>query len=86
MSLQIFKYFFQAKKKQFYINNDIEKHIQEMDFSLVVTGSNWKLLKEFFPELLPKIVTKGVVFARMSSDQKQQVVLELQNIGYYVGM
>lgn len=35
--------------------------------------------------MIRKIAVKGAVFARMSSDQKQQLIVELQQIGYYVG-
>lgn len=31
------------------------------------------------------MVTRGAIFARMSPDQKQQLVQELQSLGYYVG-
>lgn len=49
-----------------------------------MSGDVWHQVKEEFPEQLPRFVRSGVVFARMSSDQKQQLILELQSIGYYV--
>lgn len=52
-------------------------------FSL--TGETWSVIKMHYPELLSKVANRGVVFARMSPDQKQQLVLELQSIGYCVG-
>lgn len=40
---------------------------------------------KYFPELVPKIVAKGAVFARMSGSQKQQAIEQLKSLGYYVG-
>ncbi|XP_015114846.1 probable cation-transporting ATPase 13A3 isoform X1 [Diachasma alloeum] len=53
-------------------------------FSL--TGKTWSMIKQHYPELIPKITTRGTIFARMSPDQKQQLVQELQSLGYYVAM
>lgn len=36
-------------------------------------------------ELLYRMLVKGVIYARMSPDEKQELVTELQNIGYCVG-
>lgn len=63
---------------------DIEK-IAERKYHFVISGNTWTDLNRYFPEHVPKIITKGVVFARMSGMQKQQLVEELQNLGYYVG-
>jgi len=54
-------------------------------YSFALTGKTWSLLKQYCPELIPKIITRASVFSRMSPDQKQQLVQELQGIGYYVG-
>ncbi|KAK7028908.1 hypothetical protein SK128_015024 [Halocaridina rubra] len=51
-----------------------------------VTGKAWGLLCQYFPDLIPRIVARGTVFARMSPDQKAQLVEELQSIDYIVGM
>jgi cation-transporting ATPase 13A2 len=50
-----------------------------------LTGKTWALIKQYYPELIPKLTTRGTIFARMSPDQKQQLVQELQALGYYVG-
>ncbi|ROT75379.1 putative cation-transporting ATPase 13A3-like [Penaeus vannamei] len=55
-------------------------------YHLAVTGKAWALLCQYFPDLVPRIVAKGTVFARMSPDQKAQLVEELQAIDYIVGM
>lgn len=54
-------------------------------YKIAMTGATWKVLKEHYQNLIPKLITRGAVFARMSSDQKQQLVQELQALGYYVG-
>lgn len=56
------------------------------NYRFAMTGKTWGLIRDEFPELLPKFVTRGTVFARMSPDQKQALVLELQDLGYYVAM
>ncbi|XP_019875008.2 polyamine-transporting ATPase 13A3 isoform X2 [Aethina tumida] len=58
----------------------------EEDYRFVVTGNSWSNLVKYFPDLVPKIVAKGAVFARMSGSQKQQLVEELKILGYYVAM
>jgi len=32
-----------------------------------------------------RVCVRSAIFARMSSDQKQQLVVELMRLGYYVG-
>ncbi|XP_062562628.1 polyamine-transporting ATPase 13A3 [Armigeres subalbatus] len=60
--------------------------IQGGSFRFALTGKTWAIVKEHFPEILPTIITFGTVFARMSPDQKQHLVTDLQNLGYYVAM
>ncbi|XP_055531150.1 polyamine-transporting ATPase 13A3 [Wyeomyia smithii] len=55
-------------------------------FRFALTGKTWAVIKEHFPDLVPTILTFGTVFARMSPDQKQHLVSDLQNLGYYVAM
>jgi len=54
-------------------------------YTFALTGKTWSSLRQYCPELIPKIITRASVFSRMSPDQKQQLVQELQGIGYYVG-
>ncbi|XP_050526454.1 polyamine-transporting ATPase 13A3-like [Daktulosphaira vitifoliae] len=56
------------------------------DYSFALTGRTWAIIRDKFPDLLPKILVKGAIFARMTSEHKQQLVKELQNIGYHVAM
>ncbi|XP_070560588.1 polyamine-transporting ATPase 13A3-like isoform X2 [Ptychodera flava] len=61
---------------------DIDNH----KFHFAVTGKSFGVIKNYFPDLMKKIIVRGTVFARMSPDQKTQLVEALQEIGYGVGM
>lgn len=63
----------------------IERGVETMNYRFALTGQTWQLLREHYPDLISKICVRGAVFARMTSDQKQQLVLELMQLGYYVG-
>ncbi|XP_076763504.1 polyamine-transporting ATPase anne boleyn isoform X1 [Xylocopa sonorina] len=67
-----------------YLSDDLQHSKNKYVFAL--TGKTWALVKQYYPELIPKLVTRGAIFARMSPDQKQQLVQELQSLGYYVAM
>lgn len=62
---------------------DLERGRKSHKFAM--TGNTWAIIKQYYPELLPKVVEKGAVFARMSGQQKQELIEELQTLGYYVG-
>ncbi|XP_054266144.1 polyamine-transporting ATPase 13A3-like isoform X1 [Macrosteles quadrilineatus] len=55
-------------------------------YRIAISGKSWAVIREHAPELIPRIAVRGAVFARMSSDQKQQLIQELQQLGYYVAM
>lgn len=57
-----------------------------MEYRFAVSGKSWSVLSKDFPDELKKIVVRGTIFARMSPDQKAQLVECLQGLGYYVGM
>lgn len=57
----------------------------DIGYRFAMTGKTWQVLREHFPSLMSRLVTRGVVFARMSSEQKQQLILELKQVGYCVG-
>ncbi|GAB1603544.1 probable cation-transporting ATPase 13A3 [Argonauta hians] len=63
-------------------------HIDEDNqrFHFAVTGDSWIIIREYFPDILPKLVVRGKVFARMAPNQKAQLVEVLQSLGYHVGM
>lgn len=53
---------------------------------MAVTGEAFRWIVDNAPtELLYRMLVKGVIYARMSPDEKQELVTELQNIGYCVG-
>ncbi|XP_063864679.1 polyamine-transporting ATPase 13A3-like isoform X3 [Scylla paramamosain] len=55
-------------------------------YCFAIEGKSWRVVHQYFPEVLQKLVVRGAIFARMSPEQKQQLVLELQSLGYFVGM
>ncbi|XP_063897760.1 polyamine-transporting ATPase 13A3 [Helicoverpa armigera] len=65
---------------------DAETGGNEPRYKIVMTGDTWKVLREHYPNVLSRVVARGAVFARMTSDQKQQLIVEYQALGYYVGM
>lgn len=50
-----------------------------------MTGTTWQNIRENFPTLVPYLLRKGVIFARMTPLHKQQVIEGLQSTGKYVG-
>ncbi|XP_021372872.1 probable cation-transporting ATPase 13A3 isoform X2 [Mizuhopecten yessoensis] len=55
-------------------------------YHFAVEGKSWGVIRQYFPDVFPKLVVRGTVFARMSPEQKAQLVEALQELGYYVGM
>uniref|UniRef100_A0A0C9QI04 Cation-transporting ATPase n=1 Tax=Fopius arisanus TaxID=64838 RepID=A0A0C9QI04_9HYME len=75
------------QKEKLIVNYEsIEKGLTAPNYRFALTGQTWELLREHYPELVAKICVRGAVFARMTSDQKQQLVTELMQLGYYVAM
>ena len=58
----------------------------DQNYHFAMTGHTWGSIKTLFSHLLPKLIQKGTVFARMAPDQKAQLVEELQSIDYVVSM
>ena len=62
-------------------------HKKPQDFHLIIDGKSFAVVKDHCTEdLMNKLLVKGTVFARMSPDQKAQLVVGLQNLGYGVSM
>ncbi|XP_048839261.1 cation-transporting ATPase 13A2 isoform X2 [Brienomyrus brachyistius] len=55
-------------------------------YHLAINGKSFSVLCDHFPEYLPKVLMRGTVYARMTPDQKTQLVTELQKLNYCVGM
>nr|XP_020637678.1 probable cation-transporting ATPase 13A2 isoform X3 [Pogona vitticeps] len=51
-----------------------------------LNGKSFAVLCEHFPELLPKILVRATIFARMLPDQKTLLVQKLQDLSYCVAM
>nr|XP_037277973.1 probable cation-transporting ATPase 13A3 [Rhipicephalus microplus] len=51
-----------------------------------VDGHSFAVLRAHFPDVYEKLLVKGVVFARMTPQQKVELVEDLQSIGYVVAM
>ncbi|CAL8324964.1 unnamed protein product [Arctogadus glacialis] len=56
------------------------------DFHFAVSGRAFAIITEHFPEIVPKLVLRATVFARMAPDQKTHLVEVLQSVDYIVGM
>ncbi|KAI0408156.1 hypothetical protein F4802DRAFT_605184 [Xylaria palmicola] len=56
------------------------------NYSLAVSGEVFRWIIDFAPnEVLQKILVRGKIFARMSPDEKHELVEKLQSIGYCCG-
>ncbi|XP_054624927.1 polyamine-transporting ATPase 13A3-like isoform X2 [Dunckerocampus dactyliophorus] len=58
----------------------------ESRYHFAVSGQAFAVITEHFPDLVQKFLMRATVFARMTPDQKTQLVQALQNIDYIVGM
>ncbi|XP_053378783.1 polyamine-transporting ATPase 13A3-like isoform X2 [Mercenaria mercenaria] len=77
-------------KENFFSSEDGVTGIQiegdNSNIKFAMSGKSWEIVRLHFPEQLQKILVRGVVFARMSPEQKAQLVEALQGLGYYVAM
>ncbi|NXH83109.1 AT132 ATPase, partial [Edolisoma coerulescens] len=53
---------------------------------LALNGKSFQVVCEHFSDLLPRILLRATVFARMLPEQKAQLVSSLQELNYCVGM
>ncbi len=70
-------------------NNNIQSVIHLPDsenYTFAMDGKTFGVLRKHFHDLFEKILLNGVVYARMSPDQKAQLVESLIEIGYCVSM
>jgi cation-transporting P-type ATPase 13A2 len=56
------------------------------DYNFAVTGQSFAVLRKHFPQIFERILVNGTIYARMSPDQKAQLVEHLISIGYCVSM
>ncbi|XP_047446423.1 polyamine-transporting ATPase 13A3-like isoform X2 [Mugil cephalus] len=67
-------------------NQTVEINLEEGMYHFAVSGRAFAVIAEHFPQLVPKLMVRATVFARMAPDQKTQLVEVLQSIDYIVGM
>uniref|UniRef100_A0A670J3W8 Cation-transporting ATPase n=1 Tax=Podarcis muralis TaxID=64176 RepID=A0A670J3W8_PODMU len=63
-----------------------DKASKEVSYHFAVGGKSFSVILDHFPDLLPKLLLCGTVYARMAPEQKTQLVEALQKMDYYVGM
>ncbi|KAM3931839.1 putative cation-transporting ATPase 13A4 [Leptodactylus fuscus] len=56
------------------------------NFHFAMNGKSYQVLTQYFPNMLPKVLLNGTIFARMTPKQKSNLVEELQKLDYFVGM
>ncbi|XP_068097680.1 polyamine-transporting ATPase 13A2 isoform X2 [Hyperolius riggenbachi] len=60
--------------------------LERGQFCFAMNGKSFAALTDYFPDILPKVLIHAAVFARMSPDQKTQLVRNFQDMDYCVGM
>lgn len=50
-------------------------------YLFALSGKTYAILRENYSDLLSRIITRGAVFARMSPEQKSQLVENFQSLG-----
>ncbi|KAM5163812.1 putative cation-transporting ATPase 13A4 [Mantella aurantiaca] len=68
------------------VENILDAKKQSSDYHFSLSGKTYENLEKYFPDLLPKILMNGTVFARMSPGQKSAIIDEFRKLDYYVGM
>jgi predicted P-type ATPase len=56
------------------------------NYNFAMTGKSFAVIRRYFPAIYEKILVNGTIYARMSPDQKAQLVEDLMKIGYCVSM
>ena len=72
---------------------EVDPHVYDFeefelqDYQLALTGEVFRWMIDFAPiETLRRMLIKGTIFARMSPDEKHELIERLQALGYTVGM
>ncbi|XP_039180740.1 probable cation-transporting ATPase 13A3 isoform X1 [Crotalus tigris] len=60
--------------------------VPDTSYHFAMGGKSFAVLLDHFPDLLPKLLLCGTIYARMAPDQKTQLVEALQKMDYCVGM
>ncbi|XP_039967667.1 probable cation-transporting ATPase 13A3 isoform X2 [Bactrocera tryoni] len=56
------------------------------NYRFAMIGRTWQIVRENFPNELKNFVVRGAIFARMSPEQKQALIIDLQQLDYCVAM
>uniref|UniRef100_A0A0A9XPD4 Cation-transporting ATPase n=2 Tax=Lygus hesperus TaxID=30085 RepID=A0A0A9XPD4_LYGHE len=78
-----------SKAAQIHSGEDVKTFLESSrirGYEIATTGKAWERIRQTIPALVPKLAENGAIFARMAPDQKQQVIVELQNLGFVVAM
>ncbi|KZT54211.1 Ca-transporting ATPase [Calocera cornea HHB12733] len=66
-------------------HHTVEDEISYQDYSMAVTGDVFKWMVNYAPlETLQRMLVKAQIYARMSPDEKHELVERLQSLGYTV--
>ncbi|XP_072143507.1 polyamine-transporting ATPase 13A3-like isoform X2 [Dermacentor andersoni] len=79
-----FNELFSDSTKHFKIPTAACERTEAVQFA--VDGHSFSVLRSHFPDVYEKLLVNGVVFARMTPQQKVELVEDLQSIGYAVAM
>ncbi|XP_072940541.1 polyamine-transporting ATPase 13A3-like isoform X2 [Epargyreus clarus] len=55
-------------------------------YVLALEGKTWAVIRTHYPDMMPTVVSRGMIFGRFGPDQKTQLVCALQDAGLIVGM
>ncbi|CAH1644254.1 unnamed protein product [Spodoptera littoralis] len=55
-------------------------------YVLALEGKTWAVIRTHYPELMPVVLARGMVFGRFGPDQKTQLITALQGEDVVVGM
>jgi cation-transporting ATPase 13A3/4/5 len=67
-------------------NNYNSVSVNSNNYHFAITGKSFNVVRDHYPDVMERLVTRGAIFARMSPDQKETLVSGLQALGYYVAM
>ncbi|CAK1553646.1 unnamed protein product [Leptosia nina] len=56
------------------------------DYVIAMEGKTWAVVRLHYPEFMPTVMSKGMIFGRFGPDQKTQLITALQGEGLIVGM
>lgn len=55
-------------------------------YVIALEGKTWQAIRTYYPDLMPTVLKKGMVFGRFGPDQKTQLITALQDEELTVGM